>query len=117
MKSLQACTSKEIENQGFCIVIGIVGYCKGAEPMLTAKFLKPAISEFSGSHLYADTLPGRIFFRIETLYKKADSVFIRPPSDQHLITVAFLSSEVEVAMGYGDPVFAKSVQGQVCKTH
>ena len=55
-KTCNSCSPCEVDKKGLDVVIKIVGNGDGIISMFTSDLFKPPVPQFSGSHLYGDTL-------------------------------------------------------------
>ena len=85
--------------------------------MFPAQAGKPAISEITGGHLYAHPVLPCIFLSIKVSHMADYTMLICPGTHKSFIPVAFLSSEMKVAMGKCNGVRAIFPEKKICHAH
>ena len=89
----------------------------GLITMLFAQFPEPSVSQFPGSHFYAQAILCSIAGRIEIDAMHTDSFLICPLHYQGLVAIAFLSAKVEIAMSYGKAFRTEAAQPEIGEAH
>jgi hypothetical protein len=117
MQPLQTSTTKKIQNKSLSIVIGIVGHNNSPVAELAAQLRKPSVTKIPGSHLDADSVPGRMTFSIKISSMKPDTIGVSPVPDKRLISITLFATKMKIAMSYGKGLRTEFRQKEICHAH
>ena len=97
----EAGAAKEVQDEGFSVVIGVVRHGNGVEAMLDGNAREPTVAQFACSHLDADAMLCGVGRCVEIGTEKLNSLILSPLLHELRIRVALGSAEMEVAVRHG----------------
>ena len=97
----EAGAAKEVQDEGFSVVVGVVRHGNGVEATLDGDACEPSVPQFACRHLDADAMLCGVGRCVEVGAEKLNSVILSPFLYELRIRVALGSAEMEVAVRHG----------------
>jgi len=97
-QSPDACPPGKVKQQGFCFVIGVVGYGCVRITFFLGESLKPLITKLPGGHFQRNSLFGGIIPCKYCIPEKWNMIFFCPGAHEIAIPVTFCSPERKIHM-------------------
>ena len=110
---MQSAAAYKVEQEGFSLVVAVVGHGDAIVMVGAAKFGEPCVAQPPCGHLNALAGVGSFGARVEMFHVEGHAAFPAESAHESLVAVALFAAQLEVAMGCRlHPAFLKHQQEQ-----